>query len=62
MKAQETAKQVALRDITEYCRQRKDGERINYLYYENEILAYLGIPKPNFRQFNGGHYDKRKAR
>ena len=55
----ETAKAVAFRDITEDCKRRKEG--MNYLPFESIILASLGIPKPDFRQFNGGHYDKRQA-
>ena len=59
MKTKDTAKQIAFRDITEDCRKRKDG--MNYLPFEALILASLGIPKPDFRQFNGGNYDKRQA-
>ena len=56
----ESAKAVAFRDIAEDCKKRKEG--VNYLLYESLILEYLGIPKPDFRQFNGGRYDKMKGR
>ena len=56
MARKETAKQIAFRDITEDCRRRKEG--MNYLPYESVILAYLGIPKPDFRMFNGGNHRK----
>lgn len=52
MKAHEAARLVALRDITEDCAKRKDGR--NYLLYEKDICESLGIPVPDFRQFNGG--------
>ena len=51
-----TAKQIAMRDITEDC--ARNNTR-NYLYCEDAILAYLGIKKPDFRIFNGEHLNKR---
>ena len=59
MNNNEKAKAVAFRDIAEEC--RRTGEGINYIVYESLILESLGIPKPDFRCFNGGQYDKRKA-
>lgn len=55
----ETAKAIAFRDIAEECRRLNQG--VNYLLYESEILTYLGIPKPDFRYFNGGKYNKINA-
>ena len=52
-----TARQVASMEITEDCRKRKEGQ--NCLPYENDICESLGIVKPNFRRFNGGHNKKR---
>ena len=56
-KNKQTARQVASMDITEDCRKRKEGQ--NYLPYEADICESLGIVKPNFRRFNGGHNKKR---
>ena len=55
----ESARQVASRDITEEMRKQKDG--VNYLPFENDILDFLEIPRPDFKQFNGGRYDKAKG-
>ena len=59
LKNKETARQVASRDITEDCKKMKDGQ--NYLSFEKDICESLGIPTPDFRQFNGGKMDKAKA-
>lgn len=56
MESKETAKRVAFRDIAEDCKKEKRG--CNYLLYESDILEFLGIPKPDFRMFNGGHNKK----
>lgn len=53
----ETARQVAMRDITADCKKRKDGQ--NYIPYEKDICAYAEVEKGDFRQFNGGHNKKR---
>ena len=55
---QETAKQVAYRDIAEDCKKRKDGQ--NYLPFEKDICQSLDIVKPDFRQYNGGAHPKKK--
>lgn len=46
-----TAREAAFRDIAEECKKQKDGR--NYLLFEDDILASLGIKKPDFRKFNG---------
>lgn len=51
------AKQIAFHDIAEDC--KKQGEGQNYLFFEKDICASLGIKSPDFRVFNGGHNKKK---
>lgn len=54
------ARLAAFRDIAEDCKRRNEGQ--NYIVFEKEICESLGIPKPDFRQFNGGYNKKEKKK
>lgn len=59
LKNHQLARQIAFRDISEYCKEERDSRRdsfgpVNYLPFEAIICQYAGVKnRIDFRRFNG---------